>query len=124
MGVRMLIVEGRSRGKFLSLPRGEFVFGRGPECHVRPNSPWVSRQHCLVCISPEGVRVRDLGSSHGTLINGTRVVGEQALQVGDQLQVGPLVLQLVNDPAGEEAVSISETGILLSDTADMKMPEG
>jgi pSer/pThr/pTyr-binding forkhead associated (FHA) protein len=98
MDVKMLIVRGQTRGKFLRFPPGEFVFGRGPECHIRPNSPWVSRQHCLLRIAKEGVHVRDLGSSNGTLINGTRLVGERRMQPGDQLQVGPLVLQLVVDP--------------------------
>jgi pSer/pThr/pTyr-binding forkhead associated (FHA) protein len=40
------------------------------------------------------VRIRDLGSTNGTLVNGTRVVDERPLQDGDLLQLGPLVLQL------------------------------
>jgi pSer/pThr/pTyr-binding forkhead associated (FHA) protein len=123
MDVKMLVVQGRARGKCLQFPPGEFVFGRGPECHVRPNSPWVSRQHCLIRIGKEGVHVRDLGSTNGTLVNGTRLVGERPMQPGDQLQVGPLVLQLVEDaPAGPdapgEAPPAHETKLLCSDTAD------
>jgi pSer/pThr/pTyr-binding forkhead associated (FHA) protein len=108
MDVQMRIVQGRPRGKCLSFPAGEFVFGRGPECHVRPNSPWVSRQHCLLRIGAEGVRVRDLGSTNGTLVNGTRLVGEREMRPGDQLQVGPLVLELVAEPPADEDLLTGE----------------
>jgi pSer/pThr/pTyr-binding forkhead associated (FHA) protein len=95
MDVHMRVVQGRPRGKYLRFPEGEFVFGRGPECHVRPNSHSVSRQHCLVRVNADGVVIRDLGSTNGTLVNGTRVVEECTLKDGDYLQFGPLVLQLV-----------------------------
>jgi pSer/pThr/pTyr-binding forkhead associated (FHA) protein len=48
-------------------------------------------------VSGEGVFLRDLGSRNGTLVNGVRVIGEQHLQDGDHIQVGPLVLQLCLD---------------------------
>jgi pSer/pThr/pTyr-binding forkhead associated (FHA) protein len=118
MDVKMLIVQGQSRGKFLRFPPGEFVFGRGPECHIRPNSPWVSRQHCLVRIARETVHVRDLGSSNGTLINGMRLIGERCLQPGDKLQVGPLVLQFVVDPI-EPQPARADTAYLSNKTAEM-----
>jgi pSer/pThr/pTyr-binding forkhead associated (FHA) protein len=94
MNVKLLVVHGRPQGKSFLFPVGEFLFGRGTECHIQPNSEWVSRQHCLLRVGPEGVSVRDLGSRNGTLVNGVRVVGERALDEGDQLQVGPLVFEL------------------------------
>jgi pSer/pThr/pTyr-binding forkhead associated (FHA) protein len=121
MDIKMLIVQGRPQGKYLRFPPGEFIFGRGPECHVRPNSPWVSRQHCLLRVDKETVHVRDLGSSNGTLVNGKRLVGERRLQPGDKLQVGPLVLQLVVDALAQEdalaEVQVKdETNVLSADT--------
>jgi pSer/pThr/pTyr-binding forkhead associated (FHA) protein len=94
MDVQMLVIQGRPRGKSLRFPPGEFIIGRGPECHVRPESPTVSRQHCLLRVAFDGVHIRDLGSTNGTLVNGTRVMQEQPLKDGDLLQLGPLVLQL------------------------------
>jgi pSer/pThr/pTyr-binding forkhead associated (FHA) protein len=94
MDVELLVVQGRPRGKALHFPPGEFLFGSGPECAVRPNSAWVSRQHCLLRVTPEAATVCDLGSSTGTLVNGRRVVGERPLAVGDRLQVGPVVLEM------------------------------
>ena len=95
MDVHLVVVQGKPRGQNLRLTEGEFVIGRGPECQIRPNSEWVSRQHCLLRISDTDVHIRDLGSATGTLVNGIRIVEECPLRVGDQLHVGPLVLQLV-----------------------------
>ncbi len=94
MQVQLRVVRGKPRGSALRFAEGEFVFGRGPECHVRPNSEMVSRQHCLLRVTEAGVHIRDLGSSNGTLVNGTRVVEEQVLHDGDLVQLGPLMLQL------------------------------
>jgi hypothetical protein len=94
MDVHLLVVQGQPRGKSLHFSPGEFVFGCGPECDIRPNSAWVSRQHCMLRVTNNSVSVRDLGSSNGTLVNGTRVIGERQLAVGDQIQVGPVVLEM------------------------------
>jgi pSer/pThr/pTyr-binding forkhead associated (FHA) protein len=95
MSVKMKVVQGKPHGSVLDFPEGEFVVGRGPECHIRPNSELVSRQHCLLRIHGNDVHVRDLGSTNGTLVNGKLVVDECILANGDTLQLGPLVLELV-----------------------------
>src|SRR6478752_1125391 len=101
MNVKLRIVQGRPQGKSMLFPRGEYVFGRGAECHVRPNSDWVSRQHCLLRITGEGAFLRDLGSRNGTLINGTRLVDECRLIHGDQVQIGPLVFEVLLEESVE-----------------------
>jgi pSer/pThr/pTyr-binding forkhead associated (FHA) protein len=130
MKVKLLVVQGRPQGKALQFARGEFVFGRGVECHVRPNSEWVSRQHCLLRVTEEGVHLRDLNSCNGTLINGTRLRGECRLAHGDKLQVGPLVFQiLLDEPAPVTAPRPSspprppdaqETDIISYDTEELE----
>jgi pSer/pThr/pTyr-binding forkhead associated (FHA) protein len=94
MTAKLLIVQGRPAGKRLVFPRGDYYIGRGAECHVRPNSDMVSRQHCLLRVTEEAVFLRDLGSRNGTLVNGLLIARERRLQPGDQVQVGPLVFEL------------------------------
>ena len=94
MSVQLRVILGKERGKCLLFPQGEFVFGRGPECHVRPNSELVSRQHCLMVVTDDVVSIRDLGSANGTLVNGMRVRGVQVLKDGDRIQLGPVGLQV------------------------------
>ncbi len=109
MSVKMKVVQGKPHGSYLDFPEGEFVVGRGPECHVRPNSELVSRQHCMLVIHGRAVVVRDLGSTNGTLVNGQRVIDERLLHNGDTLQLGPLVLEVVLPEAEEEAPPVAET---------------
>ncbi len=97
MRLRLKVVKGKPRGHCLAFPNGEFMFGRGPECDVRPNSDLVSRQHCLLRITDDGATIRDLGSMNGTLINGQLVTGARTLAAGDTLEIGPLVLEVVLD---------------------------
>src|SRR5262245_20079379 len=109
MNMKLLVVQGRPRGKVLRFPFGEFLIGRGAECHIRPNSDWVSRQHCLLRVTPDGVFIRDLGSRNGTLVNGLRVVEERRLENGDQLQVGPLVFEVRVEPFATPPASAEPT---------------
>jgi pSer/pThr/pTyr-binding forkhead associated (FHA) protein len=119
MQIKLVIVHGKPEGKCLSFPAGAYMFGRGSECHIRPNSDWVSRQHCELVVSHETARLRDLGSRNGTLLNGERLQGERDLAHGDRLQVGPLVFEvsLQETEAGPDTIvkrptlpAIEETG--------------
>jgi pSer/pThr/pTyr-binding forkhead associated (FHA) protein len=122
MSIKLLVVHGSPQGKSLRFPHGEYVIGRGAECHVRPNSDWVSRQHCMLRVTPEAAVIRDLGSRNGTLVNGQRVVGEQQLSHGDHLQVGPVVFEVqVEVPAAVPGpgAALVETGIFCGDTSEL-----
>jgi pSer/pThr/pTyr-binding forkhead associated (FHA) protein len=75
----------------------EAVLGRGDECELRVESTQASRRHAAVRFSGGEYRVRDLGSTNGTFVNGERVEGEAELGAGDRLRVGTpgVVLELV-----------------------------
>src|SRR5262249_14810060 len=73
---RLLVVRGQQRGMYLAFPPGEFIIGRGSECHIRTSSVWVSRQHCSLRVARNAAQIRDLGSTNGTLVNGVRLIGE------------------------------------------------
>jgi pSer/pThr/pTyr-binding forkhead associated (FHA) protein len=113
MQLRLKVVKGKPQGHCLSFPVGEFMFGRGPECDVRPNSDLVSRQHCLVRIGGDNAVIRDLGSRNGTLVNGQLVIGERPLCHGDTVQIGPLVLEvLLGDDSSQAKLSMGETAMV------------
>jgi predicted component of type VI protein secretion system len=124
MNIKLLVVQGRPQGKSLLFPPGEFLVGRGAECHLRPDSEWVSRQHCLLRVTGAGIAVRDLGSRNGTLVNGVRVLGERALAHGDQVQVGPLVFEVQLEEGAKSAAGI---GVIVppaaQDTANVQCLE-
>ena len=121
MQLKMRVVRGKPKGHCLMFPPGEFMFGRGPECDVRPNSDLVSRQHCLLAITDDGALIRDLGSANGTLVNGQLVVGDRKLDDGDTVEIGPLVLQVLID--AEVVAGIAETALRDRDDTQFRPDE-
>lgn len=102
--MHVLIVEtGKHKGKRLKLPEGETVVGRDPEAQVRIASNEVSRRHCLLIAEGERLRVRDLGSSNGTFVNGVPIQSDYELQPGDLLVIGPMGFRFPG-PTSAEAV--------------------
>ncbi len=94
MEVRLKVVSGSHAGKQIRLNKAEFLIGRAEECHLRANSDLVSRRHCAILSNASQVVVKDFGSRNGTKVNGTLIEGQQPLQTGDHLQVGPLEFEV------------------------------
>ena len=121
MNIRLLVVQGKPAGKSLLFGPGDYFLGRGQECHVRFNSDWVSRQHCLLRVTGNQATVRDLGSRNGTLVNGQLVGQERVLRQDDQIQVGPVVFEVHLDPSlGPDPMPGSED-IFRSGESDPKL---
>ncbi len=57
------------------------------------NDNKASRRHCVIEALPTGVRIRDLQSSNGTLVNGLRIE-QQALFHEDVIQIGRCTITL------------------------------
>ena len=94
------VVGGKQDGKLIPLNTKKFLIGREQDCHLRPASESVSRHHCAITIDDFTVRVRDLGSSNGTSVNGKRILGVHEANPGDALQVGNLDFEIVFSKAG------------------------
>jgi ABC-type multidrug transport system ATPase subunit len=61
--------------------------GRDPASAIPIAEPMVSWHHAVLEATPSGYRLRDLGSSNGTFVNGMRV-RSAVLQPGDVIQIG------------------------------------
>jgi len=84
------------RGELIATPipleRDVVTIGRALEADIRLNDSKASRLHAQICAEPDGAgatrfRVKDLGSTNGTLVNG-QVVNEAFLTDGDKILVG------------------------------------
>lgn len=72
--------------------RRDVVIGRAPDCDLPVDSGRASRRHAEVRRQGGSAWVRDLGSTNGTLVNGARIAGEQALRPGDRIEIGDVVV--------------------------------
>ncbi len=77
----------------LTKPRSLTV-GRAVTSDVPIYDPTVSRRHAELTLSDGGVKVKDLGSSNGTFVNGTRVTETTAVH-GDIVAFGKVAFKVV-----------------------------
>jgi len=95
-------MNGPDQGVEFDLHDRALRIGREESNAIKLYDRKVSRQHAEVVHLEDGrFQVRDLGSSHGTRVNGT-VIQETALNSGDELQVGNTVLSVVLDEVGAD----------------------
>ena len=86
--------EGIAEQTFRLLPGNARTVGRATGADFIVEAPLVSRVHCRLTALPSGeLEVKDLQSTNGTFVNGTRV--ERALlKDGDRLGIGRVELTI------------------------------
>jgi signal transduction histidine kinase len=83
----LLVLQGPDKGRRFELPDAPALVGRDSrQLPLTDNT--VSRRHAELIPGPDSWILRDLGSSNGTYINGTRVTHRYTLKLGDQIRVG------------------------------------
>ncbi|MDD5309811.1 MAG: FHA domain-containing protein, partial [Deltaproteobacteria bacterium] len=83
-----IVIGGDRVGEVLPLTAEVTVIGRDAACQVMLSGEGVSRRHAEVRrVGPEQVFIRDLGSTNGTYVSGTRV-DETQLRDGDKVLIG------------------------------------
>jgi pSer/pThr/pTyr-binding forkhead associated (FHA) protein len=116
--IELIVQSGKQQGKRLRLPaEGEIVIGRDESCQIRLASSEVSRHHCVLKLTPEGIVARDLDSRNGTYLNETLMEDETLLKPGDILRVGPIMLQVPGAPEVNVRASDNDIAEWLSQEA-------
>lgn len=101
------VIGGKQSGKVIPLTTQKFLIGREQDCHLRPNSELVSRHHCVFTQDDFGLRLRDLGSTNGTFVNGERLRGQVMLKAGDRVYIGKLDFEvLLREPVPVETAAL------------------
>lgn len=93
----LIIENGVHAGDILELQRGTNVIGRAEGCDFVLEDPAISGRHCEIVADDFSIKVRDLGSSNGTFVEGVQVQ-EQELKDGQRLALGSVVLRLSVPP--------------------------
>jgi len=74
----------------LNLPL-ETRIGRGEGNHIQiSHDLHVSRRHAVIIYDEEKgeFKIKDLGSKHGTYVNGEKIEGERVIKNGDHIRLG------------------------------------
>ncbi len=70
------------------ITKSPFTCGRMPDNDLVLNHPYISRRHAKIICEGDISILIDLGSSHGTYVNGEPVAGRHALQAGCKIAFG------------------------------------
>lgn len=117
---QLLVVQGEQLGQRFELGAESSVIGREANCEIRIKDAEISRRHMTIIRDDLGYRVRDLGSSNGTTLNG-EAIKETRLKRGDRLQIGRTVLMFQDDLAiRAHASTLEQVRIVPPDTGEDK----
>jgi len=87
------VVQGPDEGRTLDPLPEVTLIGRTAWCELELSDTRVSARHCEIVVGPDAVRLRDLGSTNGTLCGGWRIV-EAYLEPDSVFVVGDTHLRL------------------------------
>jgi hypothetical protein len=100
IGVKASYVDGASEPRVLTSDGGVYVIGAKPlvigrqsDCDIVINDANVSRRHAEIWRTSEGVAVRDLQSTNGTLVNGHKVTAV-SLSPRDEIEIGTQTMRI------------------------------
>ena len=91
-----------------ALKAGPTLVGRSNNCSLILSSQSVSRWHCILDVTADGIQVTDLHSLNGTYVNDRRII-RQLLKNNDQLRIGEVSFLVSIDSADQ---GLSPTGAL------------
>jgi hypothetical protein len=95
LGMGHLVVpKGPLAGQHIVLFDGTACMGRGSMVDIELSDASVSRRHAEISVEGEEVRIRDLGSTNGTRLNGKQITSWHQVRDGDEIRLGDLVLVL------------------------------
>lgn len=120
----LIIQSGKLQGKRLVLPSKEMVVGRDEDCDLRIASSLVSRKHCVLKASPEGILVTDLASQNGTHVNDVPITEPTLLREGDMLRIGSTLLAVPSTHKPKGVAGINQQKVSDAEIADWLTDSG
>jgi pSer/pThr/pTyr-binding forkhead associated (FHA) protein len=104
MRAQLLPLDG---GVPIEIAKDLVVVGRKEDCDVRLEHKSVSKMHCVLVKTDGLLLLRDLGSTNGTRVNGTRV-RRAALLPNDQISIAHYKFRVFLGPDAPEEVNADE----------------
>ncbi len=93
MHLQVSVSGGASDGLEISFEQFPITLGREGNPRLPVQDRWASRHHCELFEQDGRIGLRDLGSKHGTFVNGD-CVEQCMLNEGDKLMVGLTIISV------------------------------
>jgi pSer/pThr/pTyr-binding forkhead associated (FHA) protein len=92
----LVVINGPARGRSAPVPESgrSLIIGRSSACDVTLPDPRVSRRHARLGRGRQKLWIRDLGGVGGVLVNGVPAKRQEALSVGDLVDIGGTRLEV------------------------------
>ena len=105
-----------NEGQMLQINQPTITIGRDPQNTVALQGLYVSRFHARIDKLPTGqVMLRDLGSTHGTVVNGELIRGTQRpVTSADKIEIGGMTLSLQFAAGDSVSVGVQREGIYIT----------
>ena len=104
------LVGAMSKGQRIrdaDISRSSFRVGRHASCDLQLHWPSVSSRHAEFALTSDGLMLRDLGSTNGTFVNGTRITSETPVFEEDVVQLGAAEFRICCRPPIERSLPMT-----------------
>lgn len=97
----LILIRGNPQGHRFFITQDEMIIGRDPSADISIPDQSISRKHAKVTQEGAVVKIEDLGSSNGTVINGKKLNAGQVSKLAkeDMIKLGNSIVKYL--PAGE-----------------------
>ncbi len=97
----LILIRGAPQGHRYSITQDQMVIGRDPNVEISIADPSISRKHARLRLEESSVKLEDLGSANGTVVNGNRLSPGDlvSLEKEDMIKLGNTIVKFL--PAGE-----------------------
>jgi len=84
----LIVLAGDGVGQMYRIEDEETLIGRTSQAKIRINDDGISRRHARLVHDGNVVRIEDLKSANGTMVNDEPIEGELVLKDGDKVRIG------------------------------------
>lgn len=114
--LRLEVVSGPPVEPVVLDPESTLLIGRASDCPLRLADPSVSRRHATISFARDEWMLTDLGSRHGTLLNGVAIPESQPVPIKarDSIGLGPWVFRAVDPRRPSVGIPTTDDGSLRS----------
>ncbi len=119
------VTTGKERGVEKRVDTGTLSIGSSPDADLVLTDSTVSQYHAELALLPQGVRVKDLGSTNGTFVGDSRIEAAIVLP-GAEIRVGRTRIEIIaaDVPAPELPSELTRFGKLVGASVAMRRAFG